>query len=168
MPIDWPPDWRLDLQNEEGTLTAPGWPRPWIAGIPIPWVSSPYEMGKTDGDRREWTKHERGCQVCGEKHEPGAEVVAFLAGPLVSLEDDEKELVFPNLKVMAMDDAILHERCARLAAKHCPKLKEMHAEGSLFAFAAPVERVRDNDELTIWGIVRRLWLPGRHVRIVEI
>ncbi len=156
-------------------LTEAGWPRPWFAGTPIPWVSPAYRLGETDGDRREWTKHERGCQVCGVKHEEDAQVVAFLSGPLVTPEGSgtpsakfEPERL-NEIQVWAMDDGILHERCARLAAKHCPKLSGMKEEGTLFAFAAPVWTVRDRDELTAsGGIIRRLWLPGRHCRPVPM
>ena len=134
-------------QGFEGR-TDPGWPRPRFLDrlgrlLPVPWVTPMPHFAKTDAGRRTRSKHERLCQVCGEGHPDGAEVVLFIDGGLRTRSLDEELDVeeYRNVLLRAMDDAIMHERCARLAAGFCPRLREMRAKGQLWAFAGPIEAV---------------------------
>jgi hypothetical protein len=117
-------------------LTERGWPRPRIGGYPIPWISLPDDLGKTSVERREQVIRELRCQVCGEGHEDDDEIVTFSRKQLDGrLWPSDEGFVLP------MDDAIMHERCARLAAGSCPALKTLREEDRLLAFTAPFSAV---------------------------
>jgi hypothetical protein len=68
------------------------------------------------------------CQVCGLGHEPGDTVYVFVAEPPPA-EPEGKV-------VKAMDDAVLHERCMKLARGRCPGLAAQERAG-LWMLRAP-------------------------------
>lgn len=135
-------------------LTDPGWPRPRCLdthGIsrPTPWITQAPEFAVMDPTRGRESIEQRLCQVCGEGFESGGDVVIFLDGPLRSaesgreLEDFEHRgaRALAEVRLKAIDQALLHERCAQLAAGACPQLRRMRAENRLFAFVGPVDAV---------------------------
>jgi hypothetical protein len=131
---------------KDGTLTTAGWPRPIIDGFPIPWVSPVENLGKTDPDRILETKERSLCQVCGEPFSDSEDelVVVFVDGgpksqkPLGSV-DLEKVLC------RAMDDAVMHLRCAKLAAGRCPCLRRLREEKRFMALVGSVSEVKEYD-----------------------
>jgi hypothetical protein len=154
-------------------LTDSGWPRPRYRlmrnrtgevldrVLPVPWVTPVPLFSKTDPARRRLSEERKLCQVCGEGHEPGSEVLVFLNGGLRSqpeherLPDPEK---FKHVLLRAIDDSVMHERCAKLAAGNCPKLKEMAAAGDLWTFAGPIEAVdvfEDGSEPLVYSQAQR-------------
>ena len=124
------------------TLTAPGWPRPIIDGWPIPWVSPAENLGTTSGERILATKEKALCQVCGVAFEDDAEVVVF-----VTSETSRKhaEVDLAEVLCRATDDAVMHPRCAKLAAGRCPRLREVQDEGRFMAFTGPISAVQEYD-----------------------
>lgn len=126
-------------------LTDRGWPRPRIGGFPIPWAALPDNLGKTDGDRIIATKAYLLCQVCGFGFEtPESTAVVFLDGGLKS-KKPYTSVVLPEVLCRAMDDAIMHPRCARLSAGSCPRLKKLREEERFFAFSGPVDAIDEYD-----------------------
>lgn len=136
------------------TLAPPGWPRPRLPdreGVhrPAPWITETPDFASMDPDRGALSITERLCQVCGEGHEPGADVIIFLDGPLRDARTRERlesrgplvNFLHVDVTLKALDQAIMHERCARLAAGACPQLRRMRAEGRLFGFVGPVESI---------------------------
>lgn len=110
-----------------GELTEAGWPRPIVDGLPIAWISLPDALGQTDPDRHRTSVLERICQVCGEGHEPDGEIWLMVNEPR------REELPEPRdgKEALAMDDALLHPRCAKLALGRCPGLKELRDQDRL-------------------------------------
>lgn len=156
-------------------LTEPGWPRPIIGGYPVPWVAIPDNLGRTDGERFIATKTDLLCQVCGEAHGKHDEVVVFVG---TGLQTKSGEKIDPtkagDILIRCLDDAILHERCARLAAGRCPALKRKAAASEFFAFIGPLfaiveldtpEEERDPDKV---GRNTFLVLEGDHARPFEL
>jgi hypothetical protein len=153
------------LPDDFTGLTDPGWPRPRYklryppegfhptkpfvhVALPVPWITEVPNFAGTDPGRRLDAQAAKLCQVCGHVHLPGSEVIVFLNGKLRAVpwakEIDLQE--YRNVILRAIDDAIMHERCARLAAGNCPKLKSMRAEGNLFVFAGPIEAVDEYED----------------------
>jgi len=170
------------------TLTAAGWPRPrddWRNGarLPVPWIVSPPEWAKMDPERGAASLEDRLCQVCGEGHaEPSGgqppRVVIFqdgrlrdrdTGGELNLSERGEANLAqFLHMSVIlcARDQAMLHERCARLAVGTCPFLRGSLERGTLFAFTVPVtdlqiDRAFDREDAT------RLFALGERAEVWE-
>jgi hypothetical protein len=115
-------------------LTSTGWPRPIIGGLPIPWVSSAHDLSTIDEQRLQQLRTKKLCQVCGEDHAVGSTV--YMCGSA-----REKPDLAEGCYVMAMDDGVLHERCARLAVKMCPRLRELNDQGLLRVVGVPLEDV---------------------------
>ena len=118
-------------------LTAKGWPRPIVEGKPVPWISPKYELSQMNRTRARHVVRDARCQVCGIPHETGADV--FLC---ISTEGTEYTEVPPDaVAVRAMDLAILHERCARLAVARCPVLARLRSISHLQVFKTRLEHV---------------------------
>lgn len=134
-------------------LTDEGWPRPrWLDGegrmLPVPWITPVPDFASTDPMRRLQTQANRSCQVCGYVHSRHEEVIVFLNGGLWHEPGHRPRNPDDWSKVLlrAIDDAVMHQRCARLAAGNCPKLKRMRAEGNLWAFAGPADAVKEYED----------------------
>lgn len=105
-------------------LTRTGWPRPVVGGLPIPWVSPSDDLATMNGARAIACSSGAVCAVCGEGYEEDETAYAFVKEK--SLPDD-----LGVGAIRAMDNGILHQRCARLALAVCPKLKSLVREGML-------------------------------------
>jgi hypothetical protein len=125
-----------------GTLTEAGWPRPIIDGWPIPWVSPVENLGTTSGERILATKEDALCQVCGVAFEDDIEVVVFVTA---ESQAANAEVDLDDVLCRATDDAVMHPRCARLAAGRCPKLRSVQDEGRFMAFIGPISAVQEYD-----------------------
>lgn len=156
-------------------LSPPGWPRPRRDGYPIPWVAIPDNLGRTDGARFIATKRDLLCQVCGEAHDKHDEVVVFVGTGLESKSGKAVDPTRPgDVLIRCLDDAIMHERCARLAAGSCPALKAKRERGEFFAFIGPLFAVvqlgvpleeRDPERI---GRNTFLALEGDHARPFDV
>lgn len=166
-------------------LTAPGWPRPWAADVdgvrhPAPWVTEIPNFAAMNHDRREQMVTDLLCQICGEGHPPGAEVVVFQTGRLRDKatggelqlsprsERHENAAVFASVAIGCRDGAILHDRCARLAVKHCPALRRYRELGQLFGFRGPLAAItviEDADDDADGTPVDLLLLDGASAQI---
>lgn len=108
----------------EGKLTASGWPRPVVGGLPIPWVSPADDLSTMNAARAAACASGAVCAVCGVGYDEGQEAFAFVRGEALPAD-------MSTGTVRAMDNAIMHGRCARLALAVCPKLKSLVAGGLL-------------------------------------
>jgi hypothetical protein len=124
------------------TLTDAGYPRPIIEGYPIPWVSPAENLGTTNGDRILATKEQGLCQVCGLAFASEEEVVVFVTA---ETKESHASVDLSTALCRATDDAVMHPRCAKLAAGRCPKLQEVQEEGRFSAYQGPVEAVQEYD-----------------------
>lgn len=155
----------MTVEIRDPYLSPRGWPRPWTAdqnGVrrPQAWVTVAPNFASMDTDRRAEMTAGLLCQVCGIDHEEGAEVVIFHVGGPRRLDTGEPipmsegEAFIAAAKaggigVECRDGGILHERCARLAARHCPALRRYATTGLLGGFVAPLGAVvviTDGDE----------------------
>lgn len=142
-------------------LTEPGWPRPRyhlvVRGrirkpdidrlVPVPWVTPVPRFSQTDPMRRMESKDKRLCQVCGHGHRAGAETIVFLHGGLRTSDGKEMDRdAYTNAVLRAIDDSVMHERCARLSAGSCPRLQALRKADELWAFAGPIEAVELYDD----------------------
>lgn len=126
-------------------LTDNGWPRPRMGGWPIPWVSPAADLSEMDPARYNACASGAVCAVCGDGYPAGADAYALAltdrVDPLTDLSDGV---------LRPMDNAVMHERCLRLALAWCPELARKHAAGALVcvrvpANAAVVEPNEDGD-----------------------
>lgn len=121
-----------------GGLTPAGLPRPRnAAGLPIPWISDSFDLGRRHDKRTRRVAGGWVCQVCGLRIEDDAAVLfieALVDGPAPAPGESLPE----DFGVHAMDHGLLHRRpCAKLALAHCPALKRMAHHGTLMAFLVP-------------------------------
>lgn len=108
-------------------LTDAGWPRPRNEdGYPVPWISNPRDLGVMDRARHRQSIRDLLCQVCGEGHGPDDPMFIFVNDDAPS---DPRGMI-----AQALDDGILHERCARLAYARCPELGRLRAGGRLHVY----------------------------------
>lgn len=168
------------MAERDRKRTPKGWPRPrrpdhegntW----PVAWITLPPDFATMDADRGKEALEDRLCQVCGEGHDPGSDVIIFLDSELRDAETFERVhpgYDFPpdprtsldSLVLKAKDGAMLHERCAKLAMGACPHLYGARDKGNLFGFTGPVERVflRKFDgrpsEVYLPGVAARVWI----------
>ena len=123
--------------SDELTYTDVGWPRPIIGGWPIPWVTPAENLKQTDPDRMTEVVDYALCQVCGLGHNPMSFVYFFVnleVGPIPdSLEDK---------MVQAMDNAVLHERCMKLATGRCPALRDLIERSKLVMYRSRWKNVK--------------------------
>lgn len=153
------PDGKIEIQNP--VLTDKGWPRPWHTHAPdgerypTPWVTVLPNFATIHPGRREDIVADRLCQICGEAHKPGSTVVVFQVGrlrdkrngaELILDADTDLSTILHVVGIPVRDAALLHDRCARLAVKFCPSLRQMAATQSLGAFYGPIEGVTVIDE----------------------
>lgn len=173
--MPWREGGEAAVSARDVVLTPPGWPRPRLPdrhGIrrPVPWITQAPEFASMEPNRGRASILGRLCQVCGEGHESGADVVIFLDGRLrdrktrgeLQLRRPAVNFLHMDVALKALDQAIMHERCARLAAGACPQLQRMHAEGRLFAFVGPLESIEhDTDEK---GAPTKVYMHGPAAR----
>jgi len=144
------------VDDRQRRLTEPGWPRPKAPGpdgklLPVPWIVPPPEWASMDPARGRASIEERLCQVCGEGFtEPDEAAVIFLDGMPRDIEtyrelavgyevgSDPNCWALDKIVLKARDQAILHERCAKLAVGFCPHLATAKAKNTLFGFVGPV------------------------------
>lgn len=165
--------------DRQRRLTDPGWPRPRApykgeSTLPVPWIVPPPEWAAMDPERGVASVTDRLCQVCGEGHDADGDVVIFLDGaprdaktfeevPIgYELGADPGQWRREQLILLARDQAILHERCARLAVGTCPFLKRAAEGDRLFGFIGPVARVFHR---TFDGRASQVYLPGEAARV---
>jgi hypothetical protein len=127
-----------EVPMEELTLTEKGWPRPrtpHYGGLPVPWVSPMEQLKRTDPDRMHEVVDHALCQICGLPHEPNSTVYLFANEEVVPHDIAMKW-------IQAMDNAILHEQCFKLAYGRCPALRNLRMEYMLQVFTAPIETIK--------------------------
>lgn len=115
-------------------LTEAGWPRPRYAGWPVPWVSPQGELSQMDAARERAAATGAVCAVCGRGYQTGARAVAIVKlepGQVITAEQ------WPTGEITAMDNAIMHLPCARLAYSTCPVLLALRSEGVLLPVDVP-------------------------------
>jgi hypothetical protein len=113
--------------------TEKGWPRPrspFYGGLPVPWVSPIDELKRTHPGRMAEVVENALCQICGLPHEPDATV--YLLVNEANVPDD-----LETKWLQAMDNAVMHEQCFKLAYGRCPALRELRMEYRLQVFTAP-------------------------------
>jgi hypothetical protein len=87
----------------------------------------------------------RACQVCGVCHNPGDLVFLCVSTP-VDAEGRPVDRPEDATAVVPMDEALMHERCMRLAVGRCPQLLELRKMGRLLVLRVPVDDVLVRDE----------------------
>lgn len=115
-------------------LTGQGWPRPRVAGWPVPWVSPAEDLSQMDPARVEACCSGAICAVCGGDFAAEERALALvLAGDRVL----EPGADLAELGIDPMDSAVMHHRCARLALAWCPALKRRVDAGDLVCVEVP-------------------------------
>jgi hypothetical protein len=151
----------------EGALTPAGWPRPVVAGWPVPWVSPDRALGVMNDGRYAACASGAVCAVCGQGYQMGAYGVA-----LVKVEPGEglPDPLPADGGLTPMDNAVLHGPCARLAVSTCPALVRLREEGALAAVLTPgnaavvvVEREGEEGQDRVHG-----WYSTSQCRVVTI
>lgn len=123
------------------TLTDAGWPRPRsdetsaTPGMPVPWVAPQEHLGEMNEGRRLATLGGAICNVCGEGYRSDEVAYGFTCFSFngEKMMRDQIPLsygdVITDLKPIAdsaaltfLDSAVMHWRCARLAATMCPHI----------------------------------------------
>jgi hypothetical protein len=115
------------------TLTPAGWPRPRYNGWPIPWVSPREKLSEMNEGRRLAGIGGAVCNVCGLDFAWGEHGFAFVAFTLNGEHKSELPLDYgayvteldpiqPADEVTLLDGAVMHYRCAKLAASTCPHI----------------------------------------------
>lgn len=115
------------------TLTAAGWPRPRSGGLPVPWVAPAEALGEMNEGRRLATVGGAICNVCGEGFPALGDAFGFTAFTFDGVDQETLPLEFgtsvaelpeinPQDHVEFLDGAVMHWRCARLAATLCPHI----------------------------------------------
>ena len=129
--------------TDDYQLTGAGWPRPLVpagnrnVGLPVPWVAPVQMLSQVNEGRAMATASAAVCQVCGLGYDYGDDAFGFTA-----LQDpDGKPTIFPPLEpgdsladlpgmdpvndwIGFLDGAVMHGRCARLAATMCPHIRD--------------------------------------------
>lgn len=131
------------MTDDDYRLTGAGWPRPLApvgtkdAGYPVPWVAPVTNLSHVNEGRAMATASASICQVCGLGYDYGDDAFGFTA----LADPDGKPTTFPPLEpgsalaelpgmdpirdwVGFLDGAVMHERCARLAATMCPHIRD--------------------------------------------
>lgn len=121
-------------------LTPRGWPRPFNDdGLPVPWISPRNELKVTDPQRMLAVVFGLLCQVCGEGHYADEAVFMFV-------NDEPKG----NSGVaLAMDNAVMHERCAKLTLGRCPGVNGVMMKGPFYILVAcsnNIEIIYDHED----------------------
>lgn len=116
------------MTDQSRTLTARGWPRPrqrdvvgeahTATNLPVPWISPAERLKETNPKRHSASITALLCQVCGHGHEPQDKIFIFVNQHPDDIPDD-----LHTKEATAMDDAVMHLRCAKLVLKHCPGVR---------------------------------------------
>lgn len=115
-----------------------GYPRPYAPnGLPVPWVSPEDNLKQVHEDRHLACILALLCQVCGYQHMPGIPVIFFV--------NQEGGTIPKNLETAgmatAMDDAVLHTRCAKLTLGRCPGVGGVRDKGRLHVVETTSEKI---------------------------
>lgn len=139
-------------------LTKTGWPRPIVGGLPIPWISPSDSLAQVNPARSAACASGAVCGVCGEGFEEIEVAWCFV----------RNETVPDNLSegwIRPMDNSVMHKRCALLALKWCPKLKQLKADGNLAIIATGGNlcevSIEENEEKA-YGLIK-----GKYCVVVE-
>ena len=117
------------------TLSAAGWPRPLVDGLPQPWIAPIGEFSQKDEHRQRRTAKGRICQVCGEKLTGRVFLCANVDDPNDHYPVGSR---LPHgVGVHAMDHGLLHRHCLRLALRVCPELKRLQSARQLAVCEVP-------------------------------
>lgn len=122
------------MTSSDELLTEAGWPRPRYAGWPVPWVSPQGRLAVMEPARERAGATGAVCAVCGFGYQIGERAV-------VMVKLDPGQVIPPDQwaggELTAMDNAIMHMRCARLAYSTCPALLDLRAQGVLLPVDVP-------------------------------
>jgi hypothetical protein len=122
-------------EENDGGLTAAGWPRERVNGWPIPWISPRRALSQTDENRFQACATGAVCAVCGLGFQVDESALAICRPP-DGLHLQPGDTVVPSSEdggITPIDNGILHHRCARLALAYCPKLNELLEDDELVA-----------------------------------
>lgn len=119
------------------TYTDVGWPRPIIGGWPIPWVTPAENLKQTDPDRMAKVVDYALCQICGLAHEPMSFVYFFVNLEIGPIPDNVEDKI-----VQAMDNAVMHEHCMKLAIGRCPALRDLMERDKLVMYRSRWKHVK--------------------------
>lgn len=139
-------------------LTKTGWPRPIVGGLPIPWISPSDELSTVNPARSASCASGAVCGVCGEGFVDIEVAWCFVRKETVPYDMSDGW-------IRPMDNSVMHKRCAQLALKHCPKLKQLTADGNLaiIATGGNLCEIQPADEAKgIYGLI-----PGKYCVMVE-
>lgn len=131
------------MTDDDYRLTGSGWPRPLApagtkdAGLPVPWVAPVTNLSHVNEGRAMATASASICQVCGLGYDYGDDGYGFTAleapdgkaTTLLPLEPGDSLAELPGMDpvndwVGFLDGAVMHLRCARLAATMCPHIRD--------------------------------------------
>lgn len=135
--IEHPEEYRAEIEeleelDEEDGLTDTGLPRPLDTykprdrpdvpekRLPVPWNQSS-AWGAIEPVREARCIVNSYCQVCGLVVEEGVVIVCPNKGSRIKPAYFHQDL---GVNFTIVDNAPLHERCAKLAFAHCPDLRE--------------------------------------------
>ena len=119
-------------------LTPAGWPRPRVDGWPIPWVSPPDNLAIMDSARHQAGCTGAVCAVCGEGYPGPVDAYILINTSETGLPPEDRS----GTELTAMDNAVMHERCVRLALAWCPTLKALVEAGHLVVVRVPANKAR--------------------------
>lgn len=149
---------------DDYTLSGAGWPRPLApegtkdAGLPVPWVAPAQNLSTVNEGRQMATVSGSVCQVCGLGYAYGDDAYGFTSlsdpdgTPRTDLPIEHGDALSdlpgmdPELDwVGFLDGAVMHLRCARLAAVMCPHIA---SRGDLICARVPANdaTVREVDK----------------------
>lgn len=112
--------------EEPYELTDAGWPRPRVAGWPVPWVAPTTALGEVNEGRRLASVGGAVCQVCGLGWGYGEDAFGFVSNEGIADLEHHQYLsgitVSSGEPVYFLDGAIMHWRCAKISAQMCPHI----------------------------------------------
>ncbi len=136
------------------TLTDPGWPRPNVGGLPVPWVAPVENLGEVSEGRRLASIGGAVCQVCGlswsspEEHGEAYALIRMSPVAQAALEPDKPiSLVIGERVVIPLDGAVLHFHCMKLTLAMCPHIRERKDLVVVEVPANDADPVQDGDTL---------------------
>lgn len=140
------------------TLTDPGWPRPNVNGVPIPWVAPAENLGEVSEGRRLASVGGSVCQVCGLSFAApdwAYALVRVSPAAAAALEPGEPiSLVIGDRIVIPLDGAVLHWDCMRLTRASCPHVR---GRDDLVVVMVPAN---DADPVDDGGVLRPSYSSG--------
>lgn len=139
---------RYKAGHPAAPLTDAGWPRPHvktaIGTLPVPWTAPPNQLAVMDGDRVQLCEDGGLCQVCGLENDREAGAYAFVKDSARKWQRAEQWAALcadadrrADMELHAMDQSVMHLKCATLAASMCPRLLKLQATWKLAVFKVP-------------------------------